>query len=497
MKHPPARPWLLAVLTLGVALVPVWLSWRNYRDEARRKDAQLFDATSGLAAERLQLITVRHLNFFNVLRNQLRTQPVPARESLHVPSTLRESFPHLLAFGYAAQEKNRAVLRWLDADHSVPAQLGTDLGADPQFGAVIERAARSPVPVAFNVNRRLLVAVAVGEGEGERPRGFAVGWIDVASLCADSMVAQLRDGVLTATPLAAGAVAPPSAKLVSIHECGAEVPVAIARGPRFGETYGPVAPTLVFAAGAGCALLLAFLVFQAVRASQLRAALDAERMRARLVQGFSHEFRTPLSVIVSSADLLSAYIGKIEPARRDEALAQIRDSAGRMSAMVDEILLLSRLESGRVEPHLAEHDLGGLCEAVVREVSTATRERCPISVEASGAAHCDAALLRGILANLLGNAVKYSAAGSQVRLVASRRDGILVLAVSDRGIGIPASDLARVGEAFHRAVNVGDTPGTGLGLAIVRRSAELMGAKFSLQSTEGRGTTATLTLPAA
>src|SRR5262249_10090618 len=141
--------------------------------------------------------------------------------------------------------------------------------------------------------------------------------------------------------------------------------------------------------------------------------------RARLVQGFSHEFRTPLSVIVSSADLLSAYLGKIEPARRDEALAQIPDSAGRMSAMVGEILLLSRLESGRVEPQLPEHDLGGLCQAVAHEIATATRERCPISVEAGGAARCDAALLRGILVNLLGNAVKYSAPGAGIRLSAS------------------------------------------------------------------------------
>ena len=82
MKLLPAKPWLLATLTLGVALAPVWLAWENSREEARQKDAQLFEATSGLVGERLQLITVRHLNLFNVLRNQLRMQPEPGREPL-------------------------------------------------------------------------------------------------------------------------------------------------------------------------------------------------------------------------------------------------------------------------------------------------------------------------------------------------------------------------------------------------------------------------------
>ena len=91
MRHLPARPWLLALLTLGVALLPVFLAWRDYRDEARRKDAQLFDATSGLVTERLHLLTVRHLNLFNILRNQVRAQPT--REALRVPPNLRESFP--------------------------------------------------------------------------------------------------------------------------------------------------------------------------------------------------------------------------------------------------------------------------------------------------------------------------------------------------------------------------------------------------------------------
>ena len=498
MNLPQARPWLLALLTLGVALVPVFLAWRDYRDEARRKDEQLFDATSGLVGERLQLITVRHINVFNILRNRLRMQPVPARDSLRIPPTLRATFPHLLTFGYAAAEENRTTLQWTSTDSRPPISIGDNIAADPQRAAAIERASRNPAPVMMpdsSARDRLFVAEAVGDGP--RPRGYVVGWINVASLCADTSVPLLNDGVLTAAPLAEGSKAPIGARVVTIREGGSEFPVIISRGPNFAATYGQVPPLLVFAAGAGCAVLLGFLVFQAMRASQLRAELEAERVRGRLVQSFSHEFRTPLSVILSSADLLEAGGSQFDTARRAEIIAQIQDSTQRLSEMAEEILLLSRLESQRTQPKPAPVELRALCESLVRDTSAATRNRCPIEINAEETAMLDAAILRPALANLLSNAVKYSAPGEVVRLAVERRNDAMIFSVSDNGIGIPDADLARVGEPFHRAANVGETPGTGLGLAIVRRSTALLVGTFTIESREGHGTTATLTIPIA
>lgn len=498
MKLSQARPWLLALLTLGLALVPVFLAWRDYRDEARRKDEQLFDATSGLVGERLQLITVRHINVFNILRNQLRMQTVPARDSLRIPPTLRASFPHLLAFGYAAAGENRTTLQWTSTDAHSPISIGDDIAANPQRAAAIERAMRSPAPVVTTDSSsgdRLFVVEAVGDAG--RPRGYVVGWLDVASLCADSTVPMLSDGVLIAAPLAESAKAPSDARVISIREGGAEFPVMISRGPKFAATYGQVPPLLVFAAGAGCAVLLAFLVLQAMRASQLRAELEAERMRGRLVQSFSHEFRTPLSVILSSADLLEAGGSQLDTTRRAEVIAQIQDSTQQLSEMAEEILLLSRLESQRTQPRPAPVELHGLCESLVRDTNTATRNRCRIEVNADGTATLDSAILRPALANLLSNAVKYSAPGEVVRLTVERRNDTLIFAVSDSGIGIPNADLARIGEPFHRAANVGETPGTGLGLAIVRRSITLLGGTLSIESKEGHGTIAMLRIPVA
>ena len=498
MNHPTSRPWLLAVLTLGVALVPVWLAWNRFRDEAQRKDSQLFEATSGLAGERMQLILVRHVYLFNILRNQLRLQREPAREMLRIPPSFNHAFPHLHAYGYASNRDGGTVLEWTSSDDVSPMKVGSNLAADPRLAAVLDRAGRMANPTgALDTETGIKVFAACAVGEGPKPRGFVVGWLDVESLCHDASTALLKDGVLTATPLEEGAPPPSGSHLFMIREGDMQLPIAIARGPAFRETYGQVSPALVLAVGAVCALLLAFLVFQGTRTLQLRASLDAERMRARLVQGFSHEFRTPLSVILSSTDLLFSYIEKLDPARRNEVIGQIRDSAQRMSEMVDEILLLSRLESARITPQKSQVDLAELCTAVAREISAATRERGRIDVNASGSANTDPALLHGLIANLLSNAVKYSALGETVRLDAEKRDGVMMVTVSDNGIGIPQDDLSRVGEAFHRASNVGDVAGTGLGLAIVRRSAALLGGTFNIMSEEGRGTTATLTLPAA
>jgi signal transduction histidine kinase len=496
MKHLPARPGLLALLAFGVALLPVILAWHRYRDEAQRKDDQLFDATARLASERLQLIVVRHLNVFSILRNQLRIQPVPTLNALNIPVTLKQAYPHLLTFGYAAAQDGRVVLQWTGSDEASPVHPGDDLRANPQIAAVLDRAAQTPVPSAnLESPADTRIFVASGFGDGTVTRGFVVGWLDVTSLCLDSTIPLMQNGTLTVTPLAKGTKPPRGAHLFTLREADLQIPLAIARGPAFETIYGHLSPSLVLAVGGLCALSLGLVVFQGGRAMQLRVALDAERLRARLVQGFSHEFRTPLSVILSSADLLTNYLEKLDPARRMEAFGQIRDSAKSMAEMVDEILLLSRLESERVRLKAEDVDLASLCEGVRREVATATNDRCPIFVTAAGSAHLDAALLRSILRNLLGNAVKYSPPGSSVRLTIARRGGASVFTVADTGIGIPEGELPGLGEAFHRAANVGDTPGTGLGLAIVRRSATLLGGRFVIESEEGRGTSATSILP--
>jgi signal transduction histidine kinase len=478
-----------------VALVPLGFVWRNYLEEAKRKDEQLFDATSGLVRERIQLLTVRHLNFFNIMRNQLRSRNAATLESLHLPTDLRKMVPHLTAFGYAVPDGDRVSLQWTNLGDQFPEKSGSNLAADTQLGDAIKRASRNQAPVAaldIKTDRLFVVAVV---GSPQQTSGFVVGWLDIASLCSNASETMLREGTLVAIPLKSGVALPIGAKVVSIAEGDARFDVAISRGANFTATYGQVAPKWVLVTGIGCALLLAVLVFQATRTFQLRSALDAERMRGQLVQSFSHEFRTPLSVILSSADLLEAGGDRMDPIRKGGVISQIQESTRQLSEMAEEILLLSRLEAPRIRLKPVQVELRTFCEALARVSVAANKNPVSMDISADGKVLLDPMLLRPALANLVSNAVKYSQSGGVVKIAAEHRSGVLTFTVSDNGIGIPADDMTRLGEAFYRASNVGETPGTGLGLAIVRRTAKLMGGKLDLESNIGQGTVATLTIP--
>jgi signal transduction histidine kinase len=255
------------------------------------------------------------------------------------------------------------------------------------------------------------------------------------------------------------------------------------------------------AAGLG-ALPVLLLAGLAVRTSRLRSELAAERAIMRqqrhFAQSVSHEFRTPLGVIQSAADLLADYTDRLEPARRREILDEIRTNTQLMSGMVEQVLLLGRLEGGRVALRPCRFNLAAQCRTTAARVAKAGHADRPILVDVPDEAaevELDPAAFGSVLENLLGNALKYSPPDSPVTLRATLSPPGVVVVVTDRGIGIPADELASVGVPFHRCRNAGDRPGTGLGLAIVRAFVELRGGTVALASTEGQGTTVTVTLP--
>lgn len=236
--------------------------------------------------------------------------------------------------------------------------------------------------------------------------------------------------------------------------------------------------------------------------SDLRQALAQEqelnRLKSNFVQVVSHEFRTPLGVILSSTDILEAYFDRLSPQDRLEHLAAIQHSTERMSGMMEEVLLLGLVESGQMKPNPQEVDLKVFTRAIVDELASATARRCPIEFACDlkkTRGRADEMLLRHVLTNLVSNAVKYSHAGRPV-LVALARDGDrAVFTVQDEGIGIPEEDQARLFSAFYRAANVGSRRGTGIGLVLVRRCVELLGGDIRFKSKLGVGTTFTVSAP--
>jgi len=235
--------------------------------------------------------------------------------------------------------------------------------------------------------------------------------------------------------------------------------------------------------------------------AELAHTLDAEKelsqLKSRFVSIVSHEFRTPLGIIMSSADILRKYTDRLAPERRAEHLQEIHDATRHMAGMMEQVLLLGRVESGRLAFSPAPLNLAAFCQKLADEQLSATHYRCSITVKSAdlgGEARGDEALLRHIFTNLLSNAVKYSPEGSLVDFTVERADNDAVFTVCDRGIGIPEVD-ARLFTAFHRCANVGEVPGTGLGLLIVKRCIELHSGSISFESREGAGTTFTVRLP--
>jgi PAS domain S-box-containing protein len=236
--------------------------------------------------------------------------------------------------------------------------------------------------------------------------------------------------------------------------------------------------------------------------ADLRRALERERelsaLKSNFVSMVSHEFRTPLGIIMSSAGILQKYFERLEPAERREHLDSITRNTRRMGDLMEEVLLLARLDADRLSFQPAALDLGALCRLIADEVVSVTSGRCPLHVRVSlpdDPAQVDENLLRHILTNLLTNAVKYSDPGCPVEFTVERSGGEVVCTVSDHGIGIPEEDREWLFHAFHRGQNVGRRSGTGLGLVIVQRCLELHGGTLQLQSAVGAGTTMTVRLP--
>jgi PAS domain S-box-containing protein len=225
---------------------------------------------------------------------------------------------------------------------------------------------------------------------------------------------------------------------------------------------------------------------------------ELSQLKSNFVSMVSHEFRTPLGIIQSSAGLLSDFYHRMEPDERAAQLASIGSNTRRMAGMMEEILVLSRLDAGKLEFQPVLIDLNSFCRRLVDEILSATNRRCAIELALNSVpekAWADERLLGHIFTNLLSNAAKYSEPGATVRFAIEADGHHALCIVQDRGIGIPEIDQQQLFAAFHRGSNVDGRPGTGLGLMLVKRCAELHGGTVHLTSKVGEGTTVSVRLP--
>jgi PAS domain S-box-containing protein len=234
---------------------------------------------------------------------------------------------------------------------------------------------------------------------------------------------------------------------------------------------------------------------------ELSDALDKEKelneIKGRLVSMASHEFRTPLSTVLSSASLVEKYTTTEDQEKRSRHVDKIKNSVKHLNNLLEDFLSMGKLEEGKIGTHFHEFNLEELIGTTIEEMKASLKKGQQISCNISGLLliMSDKNLLRNILFNLISNAIKFSDESKTIFLTAATEDSWIRISIADEGIGISEEDQEHLFSSFFRGKNVVNIQGTGLGLHIVKRYIELLGGDISLESELGMGTRVTVLIP--
>lgn len=231
--------------------------------------------------------------------------------------------------------------------------------------------------------------------------------------------------------------------------------------------------------------------------NSLQKEKELNEMKSNFVSMASHEFRTPLSTILSSISLIENYKTTETQDKRDKHIKRIKSAVTEMVATLEEFLSLEKIEEDKVHVKKEVFNLKELAEQTHAKFNTVLKPGQKISYSHSGNEEVclDAGFINHILNNLLSNAVKYSPEASRVIFETCVEEPIVILKVKDHGIGISPEDQKRLFERFFRASNTGNIKGTGLGLHIVKRYIDLMDGTIEVKSEPGSGTIFIVTVP--
>ena len=236
---------------------------------------------------------------------------------------------------------------------------------------------------------------------------------------------------------------------------------------------------------------------------EISKALSKERelneLKSRFVTMASHEFKTPLSTILSSASLITKYNNAGDEEKREKHIERIKSAVNNLNGILNDFLSLSRLEEGKIQNKAELFAVVELCENVVEEMQTVTKNGQSISFDFFGRKETEVTLdkqiVKNIIINLLSNAIKYSTEDKNILFSVTATDNKLEIKVQDSGIGIPEEEQPHLFNRFFRAHNASNIQGTGLGLHIVKRYVELLNGTITFKSELDKGTTFTVTIP--
>lgn len=230
----------------------------------------------------------------------------------------------------------------------------------------------------------------------------------------------------------------------------------------------------------------------------LKQEKELNELKSRFISTASHEFRTPLTSILASADLLEMFGREWKEEKFYEHIGKIQKGVDYMKELLDDVLTMSRADTGRIGFSPVKINFFELCSEALEDIKVSASEKHLFRFNFNSAKKLlmlDDKLLRHILSNLLSNAVKYSPEGGEVIFTVSSTEKILTIEVKDQGIGIASDDLKKLFEPFYRGNNVSGIHGTGLGLSIVKKSVEMHGGQIKIESEVDKGSCFIVTIP--
>jgi PAS domain S-box-containing protein len=235
---------------------------------------------------------------------------------------------------------------------------------------------------------------------------------------------------------------------------------------------------------------------------EARKSLERERelneLKTKFVSIASHEFRTPLSTVMSSAALIQQYKDKKDFEKVDKHVLRIKSSVNHLTQILNDFLSLGKLEEGKVDIKVETIEIDHFLHEIVEEVQSFLKDgqtvniNCPTEIRQI---ETDSRILRNIMFNLLSNASKYSEPGKAINIDCRQESTRIVFSISDNGIGIPKEDQKHLFDRFYRASNAGQVQGTGLGLNIVKRYVDLLEGEISFKSEYNQGSTFYISIP--
>ena len=238
--------------------------------------------------------------------------------------------------------------------------------------------------------------------------------------------------------------------------------------------------------------------------NSLQVALEKEKqlgdLKSRFVTMASHEFRTPLSTILSSVSLIDKYTSVEDLEKREKHVKRIKSAVGNMKDILEDFLSLGKMEEGKIQLNpelLTPAELRDELEAVIQEMQRLTKPSQQITHTFTVTEDCnvDRKMLRHIMTNLISNAIKFSPEGSSVDVSCEHRKNELIFTIQDTGIGISEADQKHLFERFFRAENASNIQGTGLGLHIISRYLDLVNGHIELASKLNKGSTFIVHIP--